>query len=252
MTIGTLAGRFARFLLLALAAHGFAAHALVAPPDPAAAATALKAKYAQIRPRLEANAFGRPLALDSLEALRDLKGDAYAIVNHPFAQVQAALAPAQNWCEVLLLPFNTKYCETGREGRSLTLFVGRKNETPIDKAYRLDFTYALAARTRDYLQLVLECGSGPLGTRDYRIVLEATPIDDGRTFLHLTYAYAYGTVSKLAMQAYLATVGAGKVGFSSQDGELVRGMRGAMERNTMRHFLAIDAYLASLQAPHER
>ena len=29
-------------------------------------------------------------------------------------------------------------------------------------------------------------------------------------------------------------------------------MRGVMERNTMRHFLAIEAYLASLDSPRER
>ncbi|UUZ63708.1 hypothetical protein LP417_31090 [Polaromonas sp. P1-6] len=55
------------------------------------------------------------------------------------------------------------------------------------------------------------------------------------------------------MRAYLATLGSGKVGFTQiQQGENsvhVGGMRGAIERNTMRYYLAIEAYLASLSQP---
>ena len=135
------------------------------------------------------------------------------------------------------------------------LFVGRRNDTPVEDAYRLDFRYAVAARSADYLRLTMRSGDGPLGTRDYRIVLEAIPLDAGRTFVKLSYSYAYGTLSRIAMRAYLATFGSDKVGFTyeGRDGDgrprLVRGMRGVMERNTMRYALAIDAYLASLRAP---
>jgi hypothetical protein len=57
------------------------------------------------------------------------------------------------------------------------------------------------------------------------------------------------------MRTYLATVGRDKVGFTPReraaDGALryVDGLRGALERNVMRYYLAIDAYLASLAAP---
>jgi hypothetical protein len=55
------------------------------------------------------------------------------------------------------------------------------------------------------------------------------------------------------MDLYLSTTGAAKVGFStvSEGGQeqLVKGMRGVMERNTMRYFLAIEADLDSLAAP---
>jgi len=233
-----------------------AAMAAPAPGEVAAnadAAAQLRARHAQVRERLERSPYGRPLALDSRELPRELQGDAYAVVAQPFAKVDAALVPAANWCDVLMLPFNTKHCvaSTGRDSSRLALFVGRKNDTPLPDAFRLDFDYAVAARSRDYLQIVLRSGSGPLGTRDYRIVMELTPTADGRTFLHLYYSYGYGAMSKIAMQAYLSTLGASKVGFT-QDGQgLVRGMRGVMERNTMRYYLAVDAYLASLDAPPE-
>ena len=240
--------------LAVLPARAAVASAEAATRNPAAD---LRERYAQIRERLDTSPYGRALLLDSREMARQLQGDAYAVVSHPYAKVEAALVPVGNWCDVLMLPFNTKHCEsTSVGGGRLSLFVGRKNDTPVEKTYRLDFQYELAARARDYMQLVLKCENGPLGTRDYRIVLEATPIDEHRTFLHLSYTYGYGTLSKLAMQTYLSTLGASKVGFTAEraaDGQpqLVGGMRGVMERNTMRYALAIEAYLASLDGPRD-
>ena len=251
------AARSARFIVavLALWAAAMVAFAAVAPAETASnPGASLRDRYAQVRERLEKSPYGRPLWLDSRELSRELQGDAYTVVAYPFAKVSAAMVPLANWCDLLILPFNTKHCEAAPagEGGRLAIFVGRKNDTPLEKTYRLDFEYALAARSRDHFQIVLKCEDGPLGTRDYRIILEATPIDDQRTFVHLRYSYAYGTVSKIAMQTYLSTLGASKVGFTSvEDGQLVRGMRGVMERNTMRYALAIEAYLASLEAPRE-
>ena len=47
------------------------------------------------------------------------------------------------------------------------------------------------------------------------------------------------TRPQMAMQTYLATLGRGKSGFTSG------GIRGEVERNTMRYYLAIDSYLAA-------
>jgi hypothetical protein len=60
---------------------------------------------------------------------------------------------------------------------------------------------------------------------------------------------------RLAMKTYLATIGSGKVGFTQTgrqpngEPEHIGGMRGVVERNTMRYYLAIDAYLGALAAP---
>ena len=247
-------------------AHALAALSLaVACMPPAMAALApvdsamddagrLLAAHARVHERLIKNEFGRPVHLDSQEEGRDLKGDVYALVDHPFARVEGALQTASNWCEILILPYNTKHC-TSEAGKSLSLYVGKKKDTAVEDAYRLDFNYQLAAHSREYLQVVLTAQAGPLGTRDYRIVLEAMPVDRTHTFLHLSYAYTYGAVSNFAMQTYLATAGAAKVGFTidGKDDEgrpqYVKGTRGVLERNTMRYFLAIDAYLDSLSVP---
>jgi hypothetical protein len=117
------------------------------------------------------------------------------------------------------------------------------------------FAYRVAAQTPNYLQVRLNAEQGPLGTRDYRIVFEAVAVDSGRTFIHVSYAYGFGTVGRLAMRVYLGTIGKGKVGFTvagtQADGRPLHigGMRGVVERNTMRYYLAIEAFLGALSAP---
>ncbi len=253
--------RSARFLyrMLAVTALVWATHqAHAATPSAALPAhdanAALHARYLELQPRLRKNDFGRPVYLDSREEGRNLRGDVYAVIDHPFKLVDGSLPSASNWCDILILPYNTKHCTSQRD-RSLSLYVGKKKDTPLEDAFRIDFNYQLVARERDYLRVVLAAGEGPLGTKDYRILLEAVPLDDSHTFLHLSYSYSYGMVSNLAMQTYLATTGADKVGFSVEglDGggkpHFVKGMRGVLERNTMRYFLAIDAFLDSLAVP---
>lgn len=242
------------FLCAAWIALAAPAQAAVAPTDIKAApsSASLRAAYAQLRERLANNSFGRPLYLDTHEEDRRVTGDVYALITHPFADVAKPLSEAAQWCEILLLPFNTKHCEAPAsepDRLSLTIFVGRKYTTPLDKTHRLEFRFDPAVRSADYMQTVLTAPEGPFGTRDYRIVLEIAPVEGGRSFLHLSYAYTYGKLARAAMQAYLSTIGAHKVGFTI-DGKdeagnpaYVRGMRGVMERNMMRYYLAIEAYL---------
>ena len=106
----------------------------------------------------------------------------------------------------------------------------------------------------DYLGRDLTADSGPLGTTDYRIMLEAVPLGSG-AFVHFRYAYRPSLVSSVAIASYLATFGSGKVGFSvvdeKRDGKpvLVSGVRVIVERNAMRYYLAIQAFPESLNAP---
>jgi hypothetical protein len=57
------------------------------------------------------------------------------------------------------------------------------------------------------------------------------------------------------MKSYLATSGSDKVGFTvigdpqAPKPRFIGGVRGAIERNTMRYYLAIDAYLGALATP---
>src|SRR5947209_4791955 len=193
---GTSGWRAALCMALALAAPIAARAASVASSAATSAnetqvvagsAAALRAQYAQLRPRLESNAFGAPVHLVSREASKLLQGEVYGVVNHPFQEVDAGLADARQWCEILILPFNTKNCTSA--GDRLSLYVGKKALEPIERAYRLDFRFVPVARAQDYLERSLRADEGPLGTRNYAITLEAAPLDEGRTFIHLSYSY---------------------------------------------------------------
>lgn len=249
-----LAACFARRLLPAIAlALGLAAQPALADP------ATLRARYMELRDELRNNNFQRALHVDSAETDRSLRGDVYAVLEHPFEKVAQGMREPSQWCDILILPFNTKYCHAvqGEASPRLVVRIGRKYDQPMEQAYRLDFNYQNAAASPNYFESRLSASEGPIGTRDYRITVSAIPLEGGRTFMHLSYAYAYGTAGRLAMQAYLATAGADKVGFSSVPAaggrpQYIGGVRGAVERNAMRYYLAIDAYLDSLDAPPQQ
>jgi hypothetical protein len=218
-------------------------------------AAALRARHAAMQDKFANNQFGRPLVLESTQTSGDLKGDVYAVVDHPFAMVQQALQSPDHWCDILILHLNVKRCKaSGGMPKMLNLSVGRKFDQPIEDAYQLDFSYRVAAMTADYLQVQLSAEEGPLSTKNYRIQVEAVPIDAKRSVVHMSYAYGYGLAARLAMQTYLATLGSQKVGFTvldHKDGKPVyqAGVLGLLERNTMRYYLAIDAYLQAYALP---
>jgi hypothetical protein len=234
----------------------FACAALNALAD----AGTLRAKYTELREQLRSNPYHRPIHIDSAEAGDTLKGDIYAVLDHPYEDLDRSLQNPNDWCAILILPFNTKYCHPVRAGAGtkLVMRIGRKADQPVDDAYKLDFNLQPVAATPDYFEARLTSREGPVGTHDYRITLEAIPLDNHRTFMHLGYAYSYGGMGRFAMQAYLSTAGASKVGFTvvgrdaNGQPQYIGGMRGAIERNVMRYYLAIDAHLASLSAPPDQ
>lgn len=220
-------------------------------------AAPLLAKYAELSKQLLDNQFQRALYLNSTESSHDLKGEIYAVVDYPFAAVNVALNNPAHWCDVLILHVNIKYCRasSNKAGAVLAVDLGRKYDQPLADTYRAEFNYRGVITAPDYFAVELKAKNGPLSTHDYRIWIEAAPLKDGRTFLHFTYAYAFGLTGRIAMHGYLATIGRDKVGFTVT-GKLpngqpayIKGVRGVVERNTMRYYLAIDAYLAALTAP---
>ena len=152
------------------------------------------------------------------------------------------------------------YCRPSGDARApvLHIVLGTKNFQRVSDGFRIRLGYRVAVRTADYLQVNLASDEGPLGTRDFRIVVAMIPADEDRTFMRLSYSYTYGSVARLAMQAYLGTIGHAKVGFtvvsrdSGGEPRFVGGMRGAVERNTMRYYLALEAFIGALSTPRAR
>lgn len=249
-------GTFAQALRAGLAVFGLLA-VIATPARAADPAAALQARLQALSGELSHSPFGRPIHIDSAEDGDRIRGDVYALVDQPFARFAPAVQQPRQWCEVMILVINVKHCEAagGGDGGRVSVHIARKPDQPLEETQRIDFAQRLQQAAPGYVNVQLNAGSGPLGTHDYRIVLEGIPAGDGRSFLHLHYGYTDSFQSKLAMQAYLGTAGRDKIGFSvvgrTPEGApaYVQGLRGAIERTTMRYYLAIAAYLDSLAAP---
>lgn len=228
-------------LACALAALAASAHA-----DDTAAA--LRDRYTALERDLAHNAFGRPIHIDSIEAPDWIAGDIHAVLDAPFDRLAASLAAPAPWCDILILHLNVKGCRVVRQGGALQVHLGSKHAQALSAAQRVVFDFHVTASRADLLRIELHAPEGSFGTRDYRIVFEAVPLDAQRSFMHLRYTYRYGFGARMAMQGYLATVASGKVGFSRTGDGYVKGVRGVVERNAMRYTLAIDTYLATYLA----
>jgi len=217
----------------------------------------LLAKYPAIKTRLEKNQFGIPVFLESKEKFSSLHVDVYGVFDHSFDSVRDALKAPNNWCDINSLHINIKACTFRKVSDQwlLTLYSGRKYYQPPKDAYRLDFRFRIAALQPEYLDIELTAKNGPLLTRDHRIRIKAAPLDQGRTLIHFSYDYSYGVLARAAIKSYYATIGRDKKGFSiiatGKMGEpvYVSGVRGSVERNAVRYYLAIQTYMDTLSIP---
>jgi len=194
-------------------------------------------------------AMKEPLHLASTQSSGEVGGTLYGVVDVPFSRIDGALADAAAWCGVLILDPNVHRCAS--RASAVDVEFGESN-TPVA------FTFHGAADADDYLQVRLTASDGPLGTKDHAIAFEGAPLDASRSIVHLTFSQRFGVAARIAMAAYFNTVGRSKVGFTivDRDGSgrpvYVRDLRGGVERNLMRYYLGIVAYLDSLSAPPEQ
>jgi hypothetical protein len=240
-----------RAWLCALLAAVFASGAACAQD-----AASLRARHTALHELLAHNQFQRPLVIESSQTDGDLKGEIFSVVDWPHALVQTALQRTDHWCDLLMVHLLVKDCRAGNtQPPTISLTVARTWDQPLDAAHRIELHYKAVAATPEYLNVQLNADTGPMGTKNYRLMLEAVPLDAKRTFIHMSYAYGYGFAARMAMEAYLSTVGRDKVGFSitgrGSDGKpvYIDNMRGVVERNTMRYYLALEAYLGALALP---
>jgi hypothetical protein len=220
---------------------------------------ALLAKYPPLAEKLRKNQFGAPIYLQSTEAGGSSRVDLYGIIDHPFAAVEEALQSPPNWCDITPLHINIKACTYRKIGErwQLTLYSGRKFYQSPSEGFPLELTFRTLSLTPQFLDVALSAKQGPLRTRDHRMTLEAAPLDAVRSFVHFSYRYSYGAMARMAMKTYLNTLGRDKVGFSTTPGKggkyyYIDGERGAIERNAVRYYLAVESYLDSLNYPEPR
>jgi len=210
--------------------------------------------------QLKTNSFGLPLFLESFERDDRVHVDVYGIFDYPFSGVVNVLKVPANWCDIVSLHPNVKAC-TYRElpgAWLLTFYIGRKFYQPPEGARQVIYHYRNVDQQQGYLDVILTADVGPFGTKDHRMRFEALPLDGGRTFVHVSYEYSGSVVLRLAEKGYFATLGRGKVGFTVTGADpkgnpvYIGGRRGAIERNAVRYYLAIQSFMNTLRYPEER
>ncbi len=236
-------------------------HSVAAEADYHSAADALTTQYESVLPSLHSNDLDIPISIDSLLSDKKASGRILGVLDFVFSDVAVMLSNADNWCDVSTLHTNIKAClfQSHGEERKLQLFVGRKHYQAPDNVPRIDYRLTIEERNPSYIHVQLSAAEGPFGTRNHFIRVAAIPIDPHHTFISLEYGYEYGMLAKIAMQGYFATLGRNKVGFTkmgvNDNGvpRYVKGMQGLVERNAMRYFLAMQAYLSVLNlVPKDR
>lgn len=234
---------------------GLASCALAVTPP----VQSLLKRYHEIEKQLAEHTSGLPIYIESSDKDHVLSGDVFSIISYPFSRISNVLNEPENWCDISLLHLNIKACtfNTANTIQTITIYSGRKFYQPPEDAYVLEYRFQVIEKQPNYLNILLTSDSGPLDTSDYRIELEAVPLQKGKTFIRFSYAYTYGLAAQTAMEAYFATLGRNKVGFTvigtdEKNGPVyINGTRGAIERNAVRYYFAIQSYLDTLKIPQK-
>ncbi len=249
-------------VLLAVCAMG-CVRAQSADPDPGG----MQRLYQSMRPRMAQSPFRRALVLDSSEAPGPTSGDIYAVMDVALERLALVNRDPVRWCEILLLLSNSKNCavSTSDGAPTLLLRMGTKGPQALASTTPLDFRFSSSAAQAPVVETLLNATTGPMGTKDGTLSLRAIALGADKSFIHLHYSYRSSLAGRMATEVYLQTLGRGKVGFSAEQaapgeagqpvaGALVGGVRGIIERNTMRYFLGLRCALqfASNEVPGQR
>jgi hypothetical protein len=242
------------FLFMVAAAILFSVCSVSAAEKPSRCQDILLDTYHRVETGMEKSTFGFPLHLESSEQNNRVQVDVYGIFDYPFDSVVNVLEVPSNWCAIVSLHPNVKACtyEQLNDAWLLTFYIGRKFYQPPEDAHRVIYRYRNVARQRSYIDIILSADKGPFGTKDHRMRFEALSLDRERTFIHVSYLYSGGVALRLAEKGYFATFGRGKIGFTvtatDRNGNpvYIGGRRGAIERNAVRYYFAIQSFMDTM------
>jgi hypothetical protein len=92
----------------------------------------------------------------------------------------------------------------------LNIYRVNKFSEPLEDAYQMKFVYRVSELHPFYFDIALTAHEGPSHTKDHQFGLEAIPLNEGTTFIHLRYSYGYSSLAYLLMKLF----GGSKIGFS--------------------------------------
>lgn len=252
--------KFTKFILCLVAgAVLFMAASASAAGKSGRGEASLLATYHRNSASLEKSSFGLPLFLESFERGDQVQVDVYGIFLYPFDSVADVLRVPANWCDIVPLHLNVKSCTYKKlpDGWLLTFYIGRKGYQAPKDTRQVMFQYRIIAQRQGYLDVMLTAAAGPFGTKEHRMRFEALPLDGGRAFVHVSYEYRDSAALRFAEKAYFATLARNKVGFTvtgkDRNGKpvYIGGPRGAIERNAVRYYFAIQAFMDTLCYPEK-
>lgn len=220
--------------------------------------TALLNTYKQLLPLLQKNTYDAPIYMQSATQEHSTHGEIFALMPHSYEILRKTLSNPQRWCEAIILHINVKSCVKHNGNGPIRTYLGYKDYQDPEESVELDYFYSVVKQENDYTHILLQAEYGPYGTSNYRLHAEFIPIDKNNSFIYFSYSLEYGAMARFVINTYLATFGRNKVGFSlinpQVDGEpqYIGGVKGIVERNAMRYFLAIQSYFDTLGQPTQK
>ena len=220
----------------------------------------LYSQYQSIQPQLKHNVYGEPFYLKANVHDDLTTGDVYANLPFDYPLVANTLMEPRQLCKAIMLHINVKGCVVKDRNHTqpiIDMYVGKKEYQNPEDAFKVSYKFSIIDHSDKYTLVSMIADNGPLHTKDIALYIESLSIDPQTTFIHFTYSARYGTLARLALNAYLATLGRNKVGFTAtgtdKNGEpiYIKGIQGVVERNTMRYFFALEAYFATYNKPYD-
>jgi hypothetical protein len=219
----------------------------------------LSGRYPELQEAARRGPFGLPLQVRSEERDTLVSAEIHGIVDRPFRALAATFTEPGGWCDFLVLNPNIKTCTFRREAQEtlLTLYIGSKGYRAPESATAQVYRFLVRARQPEYAAISLTAPQGLLGTTAHRFEFEAGSVS-GKTVVGLSSSFGPSLLSKLLTGIYLSTLGRDKIGFSREATEAgvpagyVRGVKGMIERNVMRYYLALKAFLDTTDLPADR
>jgi hypothetical protein len=219
----------------------------------------LSALYPELQEAARRGPFGLPLQVHSEERETRVSAEIHGIIDHPFRALATTFTEPGGWCDFLVLNPNIKTCTFRQEAREtlLTLYIGSRSYRAPESATEQVYRFLVRARQSDYAAISLTAPQGMLGTTAHRFEFEAGSVA-GKTVVGLSSSFEPSMLSRILTGIYLGTVGRNMIGFSREATEAgvpagyVRGVKGMIERNVMRYYLALNAFLDTSDLPAGR
>ena len=213
--------------------------------------------YQELLEATQHGPFGLPLKVYSEEHENRVSAEIRGIIDQPFPVLAGLLTHPASWCEFVPLTPNVKACTFQGDGQEavLTLYVGWRGYRSPEAASPQSYGFVVRARRPEYAAISVSAAEGLLGTKAHRFEVEAASVA-GKTVFVMRSSYEPSALSRMITSVYLATWGRDRIGFSRvQDGAdsgYVRGIQGMIERNAMRYYLALKAFLDTQDLPANR